>query len=261
VIGIGLGPTRGLILLGMAAGALLVSATGAPAQFRHDSDLPIEITADTLEVLRDQQIATFTGNVDAVQGDLVLSADKLRIHYRGDDAGATAAGTGGSIRRIEAFGKVFLTSPRETAQGEVGVYDVADETITLEGSVVLTRDKNVIEGERLELDLATGRSRMLAGVPSAEGGAPPERVRAIFVPEGEDEQAAAAEAPAAAPAEAKAPAEAEAAAPAEAKAPAASSASGTTPPTSPQDGAARPAQAEAGPPLPAPPRPKLEPEG
>ena len=177
-------PARGLVPLGLAAGVLCVSATAAPAQFQHDSSLPIEITADSLEVLRDQQIATFTGNVDAVQGDLVLTADRLRIHYSGDDAGGAAAATGGSIRRIEAFGKVFLTSPRETAQGEVGVYDVAEETITLEGDVVLTRENNVIEGERLELDLATGRSRMLAGVPSAEGGQPPERVRAIFMPEG-----------------------------------------------------------------------------
>lgn len=180
--------TRSLALLGLATSFLGISATAAQAQFRHDSSLPIEITADSLEVLRDQQLATFTGNVDAVQGDLVLTADELRIHYSGDEMGGATAGTGagGSIRRIEAFGKVFLTSPRETAQGDVGVYDVADETITLEGDVVLTRDSNVIEGERLELDLATGRSRVLAGVPSSEGGQPRERVRAIFVPEGQD---------------------------------------------------------------------------
>lgn len=180
MIGIRARPVRGLVMLVVAASLLCVSAASTRAQFRHDPSLPIEITADTLEVLREESIATFTGNVDAVQGDLVLTADKLRIHYAGDDT--AAATNGGTIRRIEAFGKVFLTSPRETAQGEVGVYDVAGETITLEGSVVLTREKNVIEGERLELDLATGRSRVLAGTPGAEGGQPPDRVRAIFVP-------------------------------------------------------------------------------
>ena len=33
----------------------------------------------SLEVVQDQQVATFTGNVDAVQGELVLSADQLRV--------------------------------------------------------------------------------------------------------------------------------------------------------------------------------------
>jgi lipopolysaccharide export system protein LptA len=214
--------TRSLVVLGLTTSVLGISATAAQAQFRHDSSLPIEITADSLEVLRDQRVATFTGNVDAVQGDLVLTADRLRIHYSGDDAGA-AAGTGGSIRRIEAFGKVFITSPRETAQGEVGVYDVADETITLEGDVVLTRERNVIEGERLELDLATGRSRMLAGVPSDEGGQPPERVRAIFVP-------------------------------------ASPAGTGQDAPSQGDDRAASP-QADVSAPSPAPPQPKLRPEG
>lgn len=155
---------------------------------QHDTGLPIEITADALEVLQADRVATFTGNVDAVQGELVLSADQLRVHYRSGDEpeeeAAAAQDNSGTIRRIEALGNVFLTSPQETAQGEVGVYDVAGNQVTLEGSVVLTRDDNVIRGQRLEMDLATGRSRMLAAVPSGEGGAPPERVRAIFTPAG-----------------------------------------------------------------------------
>ena len=68
------------------ATAALAEGTGP-----HDSNLPIEITADSLEVVQNQQIATFTGNVDAVQGDMVLSADRLRVYYYGDsDDGAPA---------------------------------------------------------------------------------------------------------------------------------------------------------------------------
>lgn len=179
-----------------ATGALVVAAVvvaagmaaGAPAHaqsLQHDTSLPIEITADSLEVLQNEQIAIFTGNVDAVQGDMVLSADVLRVHYggSGDDAAAAPAGDG-SIRRIEAEGNVFLSSPRETAQGEAGVYDVAANELTMEGGVVLTRDDNVIRGERLEVDLVSGRSRMFAAVPSTEGGTAPQRVRALFTPEG-----------------------------------------------------------------------------
>jgi lipopolysaccharide export system protein LptA len=171
----------------VAAGVVLGSAaalSGLHAQsLEHDTSLPIEITADSLEVLRNQQIATFTGNVDAVQGDMVLSADLLRVHYGGDDASAPGPAGAGSIRRIEAEGNVFLSSPRETAQGNAGVYDVASNQLTMEGGVVLTRDENVIRGQRLEMDLTSGRSRMLAAVPSTEGGTAPQRVRALFTPE------------------------------------------------------------------------------
>ena len=152
--------------------------------YQHDSSLPIEITADLLEVEQRDRIATFTGNVDAVQGELVLSADKLRVFYSGNDqAGEAAPGATGSIRRIEAEGNVFITSPAETAQGETGVYDVADNSLSLDGSVVLTRGDNVIRGDQLEIDLVSGRSRVTAAAPSDEGGGPRDRVRALFTPQ------------------------------------------------------------------------------
>jgi lipopolysaccharide export system protein LptA len=169
----------------MAGSGAAVSGLHAQS-LQHDTSLPIEITADSLEVLRNQQIATFTGDVDAVQGDMVLSADLLRVHYGDDGGDATGPAGANSIRRIEAEGNVFLSSPRETAQGDAGVYDVASNQVTMEGAVVLTRDDNVIRGQRLEIDLVSGRSRVLAAVPSTEGGAPPQRVRALFTPESDE---------------------------------------------------------------------------
>jgi len=169
-----------------ALAAMAVAPAWPPAWaqgVQHDSTLPIEITADRLDVVQDEQLATFTGNVDAVQGDLVLTSDQLRVYYRSseDAPGITA----GSIRRIEAAGNVFITSPEETAQGEFGVYDVDGGLLTLEGSVVLTRDQNVVRGERLEIELASGRSQMFAAVPSTAGGTPSQRVKAVFVPPSE----------------------------------------------------------------------------
>lgn len=177
-----LSDSRGGFAGGLFAVAGICASTAVWSQsFQHDSKLPIEITADSLEVVQDAEIATFLGNVDAVQGDLVLTSDQLRVHYRAseDDTGATS----GSIRRIEATGNVFLSSPQETAQGEFGVYDVDGELLTLEGAVVLTRAENVVRGERLEIDLATGRSQMFAEVPSTAGGTPGQRVKAVFVPQ------------------------------------------------------------------------------
>lgn len=193
-------------LLGRAAAApgvalaCLAVATALDAQtFQHETSLPIEITADTLEVVQADQVAIFTGNVDAVQGDLVLRADKLRVHYRGEQGGQTAGDTG-SIRRIEATGNVFLSSPRETAEGDVGVYDVASSSMTLDGTVVLTRDENVIHGRHLEIDLVTGRARVTGAGTETAGAEAGERVRAIFTPaddaQDEPDEASAGDAPA-----------------------------------------------------------------
>src|SRR5579864_7306747 len=107
---------------------------------KHDNSQPIEISADSLEVEQDKQIATFRGKVDAIQGEMHLRADTLVVHYRQKgDAGSKApqaksppktggAGGdpfgGGAISRIDASGNVFVSSPEETAQGDTGVYDV-----------------------------------------------------------------------------------------------------------------------------------------
>ena len=63
--------------------ALAVGAAAHAQSLRHDTNLPIEITADSLEVMQDQRIATFRGNVDAVQGDMVLSAELLNYALPG----------------------------------------------------------------------------------------------------------------------------------------------------------------------------------
>lgn len=143
-----------------------------------EEDSPIDISADALEVRQEDSLAIFTGNVQAIQGQLVLNADRVQVYYATDDSGTTDVG---AIRQIDALGNVFVTSPEETAQGREGVYDLAGETITLIGDVVLTRGENVIRGERLVMDLVTGRSRIDAA-PGATGTG---RVRGVFVPGGD----------------------------------------------------------------------------
>ncbi len=165
---------------------VLGPATAAGQSLDHDSSLPIEISADSLEVAQEEQVATFAGNVDAVQGDLVLSADELKVHYEGKGRGVgMAAGSSNRIRRIDAEGHVIIASPEETAEGDRGTYDVPAKLVTLEGEVVLTRGANVIRGERLELDLVTGKSRIVgapASVADGDQGASGERVKALFTP-------------------------------------------------------------------------------
>lgn len=156
---------------------------------RESGGEPIEIQADRLVVDQDQELATFSGNVDAVQGELSLRADLLRVFYteQGEQAQANSAGAAGGggtagdqgIRRIEADGSVVLRQPGETAEGDAGVYDPIAETMVLEGNVVLTRGENVVRGTRLDSNLASGVS-VVTAAPGASRG---QRVRALFVPE------------------------------------------------------------------------------
>ena len=141
-----------------------------------DTTQPIEITADALEIDQGPGLAVFTGNVNAVQGEMILRADTLKVHYRADGEEGDV-GTQGRISRIEASGAVFFATPSATAQGNHGNYDVEQRIVTLDGSVVLTRGENVLRGSRLELNLDTGRSKLY----SDEGSNG--RVRGLFVPD------------------------------------------------------------------------------
>ncbi len=139
-----------------------------------DTSAPIEISADALEVLQAEQVAVFSGNVDAIQGDMRLQASNIRVHYN------SGGGTGGEISRIDATGDVHVSSATETARGDSAVYNVVGEEVTMAGNVVLTQGGNVIQGDRLTIDLATGHSRIEGGASMVSEGNDSGRVRGVF---------------------------------------------------------------------------------
>lgn len=176
--------TKKAIILTLAFGiALGTQSSGVLAQSAltggsFDTNQPIEITADSLEVQQTNQLAIFEGNVQVVQGEIRMRAAKLTVHYV--DKSQSDNGQPANIRQIDAQGDVFLSSPRETAQGDTGVYDVTNKQIDLQGNVVLTQGKNVLRGNKLTLNLITGKSRVEGGG-TTDGSTG--RVKGIFVPE------------------------------------------------------------------------------
>lgn len=164
---------------------LLPFATSAQDSVKRDTEKPVEITADALEVLQKEQQAIFKGNVVATQGDMRLSAETMKVFYR---TGEQAKGDAQAVSKIEVQGNVFLATPDESARGKSGLYNVDDKKITLKEDVVLTRGENVVKGQVLEYDLVTGRSRIVGagevGSTSKEGdGGKKGRVRGLFVPQ------------------------------------------------------------------------------
>jgi lipopolysaccharide export system protein LptA len=158
-----LAPGLALLLL-IAAIAPAAAQTAARGE---DAQQPIEISADSLEVKQNQNLAVFRGNVDAVQGAFRLRANEVLVHYRPGQGGTS------NISRIDATGKVRFATATETADGEAGVYDVVQQVIVLTGDVRLKRGDNVLRGDRLTMNLQTGESRI-------EG---PSRVKGLFQPQ------------------------------------------------------------------------------
>ena len=170
----------------LTSGALLFLTTILPvsAQFEEDSESPIEITADSMDWLNDERIAIARGNADAVQGRYTLSGQILTAHMA--EGSSEDSDTVSRILRIEAEGNVVLSTPKETAHGRTGTYDVERKVAILRGSVVLTQGDNVLHGQKLTMDLTTGRSRLEGSMetdPTENSG----RVRAIFRPNDEQQ--------------------------------------------------------------------------
>src|SRR5215203_5291888 len=107
---------RAYILACMAAVTFTADAFALPGFDKKHSKTPIEVTSDSLEVLQEENRAVFTGHVVAIQGDVRLKADKMTVFYsqKKEPAKRKAEPStpgAGSIKKIEAAGSVFLSTP------------------------------------------------------------------------------------------------------------------------------------------------------
>ncbi len=140
--------------------------------FTTNPNAPIEITARALDVRDQRSVARFDGNVRARQGDLRLSTPKLTAMYIGriglfapDNAKRTKQ-PAMKLRYIRASKPVTVTSGDDTkATGERAEFDLLANKVTLAGNVILQQGRQIIRGERLIIDLKTGRSRMKNAAP------------------------------------------------------------------------------------------------
>ena len=126
----------------------------------HNSNAPIDLQADRLEVQDRADRAIFAGNVHVKQDALTLDTSRLTVAY--------SSSGGVQINRLDASGGVTVRSPSETARGSFGIYDLDRKLITLVGNVVLQRGGSQLSGQRLVIDLDTGRA-VIDGGPAGVG--------------------------------------------------------------------------------------------
>jgi lipopolysaccharide export system protein LptA len=144
----------------------------------HDSNAPVDVAADRIEVQDRADRAVFAGNVVVKQAEMTMTSARLTVAYSRNKK-AQSGGSNVQIERLDASGGVTVTSPSERAVGNFGIYDLQQKIITLIGNVTLTRGDSHVSGGRLTIDLDSGRAVMDGGgVPgtSNSGG----RVRGTF---------------------------------------------------------------------------------
>ena len=141
--------------LGLAVGPALAQTSALKG---HNSDAPVDVAADRIEVQDRADRAIFSGNVVVRQADLTLTAARLTVAY--------SSSGGVELRRIDATGGVTVRSPSETARGDVAIYDLQRRIITLIGSVSLVQRDARVNGGRLTIDLDSGRAVMDGGGPA-----------------------------------------------------------------------------------------------
>jgi lipopolysaccharide export system protein LptA len=159
-------------------------ASGAPPKalqgFSQNRDQPVTIKALSLDVHDRSKVATFTGNVNVVQGDTTMRCKTLVVYYDGDTSGGPTVQSNASsgpgtqqIRRMEAKGDVLVIQKDQTATGDRAIYDTQQNTVTLfaprGGSVAITQGPNVMKGESLVVHLDTGLSHLQSAGGQVEG--------------------------------------------------------------------------------------------
>jgi lipopolysaccharide export system protein LptA len=158
------------------------------------------ITArDSLEYWNQKDLAVARGDAVVVTDDRRIRADVLTAQFKKDQGTVKPAaakpasqsqkadgksGTGDDrdmsrLHRVDAYGNVIITTPQDVARGDRGVYLEETGIANLMGSVKITRGNNQLNGEVAEVNLRTGVSRIVSAKEGTSGGP----VRALIVPE------------------------------------------------------------------------------
>jgi lipopolysaccharide export system protein LptA len=154
------------------AAVCVASAAVAKTSVAHrDADQPIAISSDNFVAEKNPAAAggitgTYSGNVIIVQGDSRMRSDTVRIVV-----------VNNKPQKIFFNGSVVVNSASGTASGDAGVYDVVPRLVTLTGHVVLTKEKNVMRGAQLTVNLVTGIAQLGGGANGTHG-----RVQGLFTP-------------------------------------------------------------------------------
>ena len=146
-----------LTLLFLIPGSMAL-AQGTSVAFgaiKADPTLPVEVTADNLDVNQENGSAEFTGNVVVGQGEMKLSATRVLVIYDQQASG---------IQRLEATGDVILVSGPDAAEADRADYTIDSGVIVMSGNVLLTQGHNALTSDKMTVHLTSGTAQMVGRV-------------------------------------------------------------------------------------------------
>ena len=128
-----------------------------------------KVTAsDSIEYWDDKRMAVVRGSVVMIRSNEEMRADQAVAYYEPKDGSAPdpkKSGSGGKQRlaRIEGLGNVYIASCSGYAHADKGLYDPNTGTAVLTGNVRLTRGREQMNGDTVEMNTRTGYTRVIAG--------------------------------------------------------------------------------------------------
>lgn len=131
---------------------------------RLETAADIVTASESLEYWEADRRAVARGDaiVRRAAGD-AMRADLLTAQLKDDAEGRLV------VDRVEATGRVTITTKQDVIRGQQGVYDAAGGRALVVGDVQISRGGNQLNGERAEVDLTSGVSRLIGSAAPVRG--------------------------------------------------------------------------------------------
>lgn len=125
-------------------------------------EVPITITADEMMSTEKSSSVTFTGDVDAKQGDLRIRSDQMTIFYSSPEE-SESKDVSQQVDKIVCEGNVEITREDWLGTSQEMVYLADKKEILLTGNAKFWQGQNMVAGEKIVYYMNEGRSEVLGG--------------------------------------------------------------------------------------------------
>ena len=154
-------------ILTLTACTVLFAFAPAHAQLAPSSDEPIDITGDAAEF--QDNVAVWTGNVRVVQGEAILTTERLEATLNDE----------GEFQSIQAIGAVRYSNGKEAITGDRADYSEQERAITISENVIVTQGKQIMSAGAVTYWIDTGKVKFAPE--------PGKRIRGIFYTDNEQQ--------------------------------------------------------------------------
>jgi lipopolysaccharide export system protein LptA len=159
---------------------ITVLALLSPAFAAQEGDQPISIEANRMVSQENKNTVVFMGKVDARQGNLIIRADEMTVHYSAKKAQETdknGAKPTSKVEKLICINNVKVTQGDWLGTGDRMDYFAQERKVILSGNAKAWQGQNMVAGKTITYYLDEKRS-VVEQDERAKG-----RVRAVIHPE------------------------------------------------------------------------------